>query len=188
MPEGVPIYVLPHELIDRLVGFPFHRGVLACASAGRRRRSRRSSVGSEPAFLVICPKLTDPENLGAIARIGDVFGIDAILAGPSALIRSRAGSCACRWGRSSGARHRSPSGSATWTRLVERLRPATVGRRGRSVGRRLTIRSPSARLGLVLGDEDQGIEPGMAGAMQRAITIPMRRERARSTWRWPRGF
>ena len=31
---------------------------------------------------MICPKLSDPENLGAIARIGDVFGIDAILAGP----------------------------------------------------------------------------------------------------------
>ena len=32
---------------------------------------------------MICPRLSNPENLGAIARIGDVFGIDAILAGPS---------------------------------------------------------------------------------------------------------
>ena len=35
-----------------------------------------------PFFLVLCPKISNPENLGAIARIGDVFGIDAILAGP----------------------------------------------------------------------------------------------------------
>src|SRR6516165_8566162 len=29
--EGVPAYVVRHELIDALVGFPFHRGILACA-------------------------------------------------------------------------------------------------------------------------------------------------------------
>ena len=42
--EEVPTYVLPHELIDRLVGFPFHRGVLACAVRGPCLRSRRSFV------------------------------------------------------------------------------------------------------------------------------------------------
>jgi len=31
-----------------------------------------------PPALVICPKLSDPANLGAMARIGDVFGIDAM--------------------------------------------------------------------------------------------------------------
>jgi tRNA G18 (ribose-2'-O)-methylase SpoU len=82
IPEEIPTYVLPHELIDRLVGFPFHRGVLAC---GQRRASRpieeivRSQSGS--LFVVICPKLSDPENLGAIARICDVFGIDGIMTG-----------------------------------------------------------------------------------------------------------
>ena len=64
------------------MGFPFHRGVLACGQRGALasdRGDRRS--GGESLFLVICPKLSDPENLGAIARIGDVFGIDGILAG-----------------------------------------------------------------------------------------------------------
>jgi tRNA G18 (ribose-2'-O)-methylase SpoU len=82
VPAGVPVYVLPHEWIDELVGFRFHRGVLAC---GQRRpwpelseilRHKTSRV-----TLVVCPKLSNPDNLGTIARTGDVFGIDAILAG-----------------------------------------------------------------------------------------------------------
>ena len=82
IPDDVPTFVIPHELIDRLVGFPFHRGVLGCASAGPGRRSPTSFVrAGGPLNLVICPKLSDPENLGAIARISDVFGVDAIMTG-----------------------------------------------------------------------------------------------------------
>ena len=47
------------------------------------RRKRSSEQGDGRCTLVVCPRLSNPENLGAIARIGDVFGIDAILAGPS---------------------------------------------------------------------------------------------------------
>src|SRR5262249_7519186 len=32
--------------------------------------------------LVVCPAVNDPENLGTIARLGDVFGIDGLLTGP----------------------------------------------------------------------------------------------------------
>ena len=84
IPDDVPTYVVPHELVDAIVGFPFHRGVLACGETRPwpplseivERAGRRLT-------LVICPRLSNPENLGAIARIGDVFGVDAILAGPS---------------------------------------------------------------------------------------------------------
>ena len=84
LPDDIPTYVVPHELVDSIVGFPFHRGVLACAETRPGRRSRRSSTARGPRLtLVICPRLSNPENLGAIARISDVFGVDAILAGPS---------------------------------------------------------------------------------------------------------
>ena len=78
----MPIYVVPHGLIDHLVGFPFHRGVLACGAPALAAHPGNCAESGSPITLVICPKLTDPENLGAIARIGEVFGIDAILAGP----------------------------------------------------------------------------------------------------------
>jgi tRNA G18 (ribose-2'-O)-methylase SpoU len=68
------------------VGYRFHLGVVAAAerrawtdieSTCRMQRERNGGV-----TLVVCPAVNDPENLGAIARIADVFGVDGILAGP----------------------------------------------------------------------------------------------------------
>ena len=84
LPEEVPTYVVPEAIVDSIVGFPFHRGVLAC---GERLAWPALGEIVERAgarlTLVVCPRLSNPENLGAVARIGDVFGIDAIVAGPS---------------------------------------------------------------------------------------------------------
>ena len=41
LPAGVPVFVVPFGLIHNLVGFPFHRGVLACATGLRGPRSKR---------------------------------------------------------------------------------------------------------------------------------------------------
>ena len=176
VPEDVPTYDLHHALIDRLVGFPFHRGVLAC---GNRRpwppiedliRDRGDSL-----FLVVFPKLSDPENLGAIARIGDVFGIDAILAGPE---------CPDPFSR-----------RALRVSMGSILRVPVVISEGlveevdnliRLFGVTLLAATPDpaavpydqvgrpARLALVLGDEDRGIEPEWLAKCHERITIPMR--------------
>src|SRR5208283_5331706 len=79
-----PVYVVTFEQIHAVVGFPFHRGVLACAERTAWPSAEeilRQSDGR--CTLVVCPRLSNPENLGAIARIADVFAIDAIVAGPS---------------------------------------------------------------------------------------------------------
>jgi tRNA G18 (ribose-2'-O)-methylase SpoU len=175
-PREAPTYVLPHELIDRLVGFPFHRGVLACA---RRRpwppieEIVRSRCG--PLFFVICPKLSDPENLGAIARIGDVFGIDAIVTSAE---------CPDPFSRrvlrvSMGSILRVP------VLMSERL-SADVDRLIKLCDLRLwaAVTDPAALpfdqvtrppcLGLMLGDEDRGIEPDWLNRCHERITIPMR--------------
>ena len=94
VPADVPLYVIPQELGEQLTGFNFHVGVLAC---GRRKPSRsldealqekRVSPTLAPASaeqarltVVVCPNCDNPENLGAIIRIGAAFGIDALLLG-----------------------------------------------------------------------------------------------------------
>ncbi len=176
LPPAVQVYVVPFELIHSLVGFPFHQGLLAC---GERiswpsceeiveQRHGRST-------LVVCPRLSNPENLGAIARIGDVFGINAILAGPS---------CPDPLSRRV---LRVSMGSAL------RL-PVIMADRLQETARRLTsafdvefwaaVAEPSAdsfeqvsrpdRLALVLGDEDRGVEPDWLARCRQSITIPMR--------------
>ena len=94
VPADVPLYVIPQELGEQLTGFNFHVGVLAC---GRRKPSRSldealqekrvfptlAPASAEQARLtvVVCPNCDNPENLGAIIRIGAAFGIDALLLG-----------------------------------------------------------------------------------------------------------
>jgi tRNA G18 (ribose-2'-O)-methylase SpoU len=73
---------VPDDWIERIVGFNFHRGILACAerppapslqSICRASRSRTS--------LVVCPDVQNPENLGAIVRIASAFAVDAVVLG-----------------------------------------------------------------------------------------------------------
>ena len=176
MPEDVPTFVVSDAMVDAIVGFPFHRGVLACAE--RRPWPGLDEMISDRdrrLFLAICPKLSNPENLGAIARIGDVFGIDAILAGPE---------CPDPLSRrvlrvSMGAVLRLPV--IVESRLTEVARQTLADGR-RSAHRRhrrcrrgilRACRRPH-RLGLVLGDEHEGIEPEWLALCGRSVTIPMR--------------
>jgi tRNA G18 (ribose-2'-O)-methylase SpoU len=83
VPPEVPTFVVPHEQIGDLVGFRFHRGILAC---GIRRESPDLATLLERAgaraTIVVCPTLDNPENLGAILRSADAFGTLAVLVGP----------------------------------------------------------------------------------------------------------
>jgi tRNA G18 (ribose-2'-O)-methylase SpoU len=176
VPDGVPTYVVPHERIDQLVGFRFHRGVLACGRRSAWPSLREiATVGSRVLTLVICPKLSNPENLGTIARIADVFGVDGILAGPECpdplsrrVLRVSMGSVL-----------RipvvvAPAPAAALDELTGELEVELLA----------AVPDPAAlpfdrvprprRLGLVLGEEDQGIDPFWLSRCRRAVTIPMR--------------
>ena len=80
-----PIYVVPQEKIGSLVGYNFHQGVMACGverSWPTPRELVKSALErSDTVNLVVCPAVQNPENLGAIVRISDVFGMDAVLTG-----------------------------------------------------------------------------------------------------------
>jgi len=176
VPSDVPVYVASDDRVDAIVGFPFHRGVLACAE--RRPWPRLQDIIADRKrrlFLAICPKLSNPENLGALARIGDVFGIDAILAGPE---------CPDPLSRrvlrvSMGAALRMPV-------IVEDRLTDAVRRLAQTADVKLmaAVADPAAepfgsvdrlrRLGLVLGDEHEGIDPEWLSLCGRSVTIPMR--------------
>jgi tRNA G18 (ribose-2'-O)-methylase SpoU len=176
VPAEVPTYVVPDVLIDSIVGFPFHRGVLGCGE--RRTWPALDEIVDRAGArltLVICPRLSNPENLGSVARISDVFGIDAILAGPS---------CPDPLSRrvlrvSMGSSLRVPVivseqlGEIT-DNLVRRARIVLLGAVADPAAEPFdAVRRPD-RLALVLGEEDQGIEPAWLEKCARKVTIPMR--------------
>jgi tRNA G18 (ribose-2'-O)-methylase SpoU len=77
--EQVPVYVLAPRLIQQLVGFNFHRGILAC---GRRRplvRIDELLPRSGSALFVACIDIHDPTNLGGILRNCAAFGVHGVL-------------------------------------------------------------------------------------------------------------
>ncbi len=81
----VPLLVVPPEWIEQIVGFNFHRGVLACARRPAHRKIENLNLlGKEELTLVVCPDVQDPENLGVILRNSAAFGVDAVLLGPQA--------------------------------------------------------------------------------------------------------
>jgi tRNA G18 (ribose-2'-O)-methylase SpoU len=176
VPPSVPLYVVHQSLVDLLVGFNFHQGVLGC---GRRRPwpDLATIVGppGDRLTLVVCPRMDNPENLGALIRLADVFGIDAILVGPR---------CPNPLSRrvlrvSMGTALRIPTITdddlyGTMRTLRESagitFAAATTDADAIALG---DFRRPS-RLGLVLGCEGSGLGSEWTTLCDHALTIPMR--------------
>ena len=78
--EQVPLYLAERSLVEQIVGFEFHRGVLAC---GRRPRALTladlAGGRRERALYAVCVSVGDPENLGGVIRNCAALGADALL-------------------------------------------------------------------------------------------------------------
>ena len=79
-----PVFVASAELLSQIVGFNFHRGILALGV-------RKSPINIEAMLanaaginrLVILPEINDVENLGGILRTCAALGYNHIVLGPS---------------------------------------------------------------------------------------------------------
>jgi tRNA G18 (ribose-2'-O)-methylase SpoU len=178
VPDEVPRYVIPNQLISALVGYSFHRGVMASGL-----KLPAPDVGevldraAPRCRLVICPRLSNPDNLGAIVRISDVFGVDAVLAGPS---------CPDPFSRRV---LRVSMGSALRVPVIVADDLASVADHlasGRRVELLAAVVAADAqafdsfevppRWALVLGNEDEGVDAEWRARSRRSITIPMAAE------------
>lgn len=84
IPGDLPVYLGDKPLLSQVVGFDFHRGVLAL---GHRPASKGcAEVWSDLADvkrLLVCPEINDVENLGSIMRSAAGLGFSHLLLGPS---------------------------------------------------------------------------------------------------------
>ena len=76
-----PRYVAPRDVVNQVVGFDLHRGVIA--SAVRPPPADWRQVAKAGSRLAILEGINDHENLGAIFRSGAALGVDGILMAPS---------------------------------------------------------------------------------------------------------
>jgi len=79
LPENVPVYAAGQEVMDRIVGFHIHRGILA---VGERRPLDPEVLLNglpERALVVGLVGIANHDNMGGLFRNAAAFGADAVL-------------------------------------------------------------------------------------------------------------
>jgi tRNA G18 (ribose-2'-O)-methylase SpoU len=176
VPAGVPIYVTSQEVMNQILGLKFHSGVMACG-----RRKPRATIDEtipkdrQPLTLVICPDISNVENIGSLIRLAAGFGADAMILGER---------CHDPFWRQS---VRVSMGTIFTLPLVQSdnlLRDIQRLQKEWGVELIATVLDDSAqplavsqrgpKIGLLFGGEAQGLEPQYVQACDRKVTIPMR--------------
>jgi len=75
-----PVYVVTRAVLEELVRFRLHQGVLACGE--RRPPAAPEDVVATARRLLVLEGLNDHENLGALFRTARGLGIDGVLLAP----------------------------------------------------------------------------------------------------------
>jgi len=77
---AAPIYVAPQGVLDAIVGFHIHRGVLALGRRGAPAPAEALIGGLSPSALVIVLMgVSNHDNIGGLFRNAAAFGVDAVL-------------------------------------------------------------------------------------------------------------
>ncbi len=175
VPEGVRVYVAEAAVVNAIVGYRFHAGVMA---VGKRRPALRLEEAA-PAWgsrvtLVIAPDISNSENMGAIIRVSAAFGASGLILGPQSCDPFYRQSIRVSMGTIF---HLPIIQSADLARDLYELRhvwgvelAATVLGEG---AEELASAKRGERLGLLFGNEAQGLGSDLVGLCNRRVTIPM---------------
>ena len=170
----MPVLVAAAGLVADILGFDFHRGVLACGY--RRPPLSLADVctnADRSALMVACVNVQDATNLGGVLRNAAAFGVDAVLVGRQ---------CADPFGRRV---IRVSMGNAFHLQIVECERIeddlATLRRdHGFELiatlpagGTPLASSTKRARTALMIGSEAHGLSDKVLELADRKVTIPM---------------
>ena len=77
VPESVPLLVGSTELLSSVVGFPLHRGLLACGE--RAAPPTLEDLIARAQRLLVLEGIANHDNVGGIFRNAAAFGVDAVL-------------------------------------------------------------------------------------------------------------
>lgn len=170
--DELPVYVAPGAVMDEVVGFPLHRGVLALGSRAPEPSPAALLAGlAEPALVLGLVGIANHDNVGGLYRNAAAFGAAAVLrdgATCDPLYRK-----AIRV--SVGAALTLPSARVEdAAELVAALRTARfeVLALSPSGAEPLGALRPARRTALLLGSEGAGLPAGLL-ARTRTIRIPM---------------
>jgi tRNA G18 (ribose-2'-O)-methylase SpoU len=80
LPDDVPVHVAGQEVMDAIVGFPLHRGMLALGRRGEESSAEAllARAGARVRVVVLFG-IANHDNMGGIFRNAAAFGADAVL-------------------------------------------------------------------------------------------------------------
>jgi tRNA G18 (ribose-2'-O)-methylase SpoU len=175
VPANIPQYVVDPSVMNEILGLKFHSGILACGVRKPRAPLRDIIPINKPDLtLVICPEISNVENIGSIIRLSAGFGADALILGEK---------CHDPFWRQS---IRVSMGTIFTLPLVRCMCIADDLRILKSeygvelaatvidaTAEPLQSAKRSKLFGLLLGSEAQGLEPQYVEVCDRKICIPM---------------
>ena len=171
LPAGTELLTAEPLVLSELAGFPFHRGLMACAQVPPPPDAAALPLARR---LLVLPRLFDSENLGLLLRSAAALGLDGVLAGPGP----------GQWTRrtvrvSMGAVWRIPvwRSEDPWSLLAEwkasRADSEVIAAALSPGAEDARCWRPASRCALVMGPEDTGLSEGHLARCDRAVAIPM---------------
>jgi tRNA G18 (ribose-2'-O)-methylase SpoU len=175
-PPELPVYVAPIEIMKQIAGFNIHRGVLAI---GHRPAVERADLDpdlarAETLTLLVCENITNIDNIGFLFRNAAAFGVDGVVLSPRCHDPLYRKSLRVSIGHALTVPfYRSPD----WTGDLDRFRSAwgvtliAAALDPRAVD--LDAVPRPSRVGLVVGQEFEGISPETLDRCDHVAKIPM---------------
>ena len=175
IPPGMVVYVADHGLVDGIVGFQFHSGVMAVAYKGASSSldDLTSRWTNAPITLMVLPDITKTDNLGSLFRIAAGFGVSAVMLGPR---------CCDPFYRQS---VRVSMGAVLTLPIVRSDNFLADLKSLRTLGfdlvatiltddaQPLALATRPSRLAVLFGNENSGLAPDEIAACNRKVVIPM---------------
>ena len=165
------VYLARHEIIYGVVGLNFHRGCMGIAERGTAL-SLDDVLAPGPRTVVVCERLSNPDNVGGIFRNAMAFGAGGVVLSPG---------CADPLYRK--VVRVSMGGSVTiplvetsdWPGALARIRADgyTVVALTTRGGTDVAAIAPPAKLALLLGSEGDGLTDAALAYADVRATIPM---------------
>ncbi|RPG20666.1 MAG: RNA methyltransferase [Phycisphaera sp. TMED9] len=81
----VEALVAPKEILESIVGFQIHRGVLASGDrAGLDDRNMDEIIphSDRPSTILVCESIRNIDNIGMLFRVAAAFGVDGVILSP----------------------------------------------------------------------------------------------------------
>ena len=168
---GVAVRQVGTEQIDRLAGRGVHNGIVADISEQSYADFDDALARDDTRFVLLLDGITDPQNLGAILRVADGFGVQLVVI-PE---HDSVGLTPAAVKASAGASQWVPVAQVTnLARAIESLQKREFWVYGAAAGgdppNEIDFRG---KVALVLGNEGKGVRRNVLEHCDRVVTIPM---------------